>query len=413
MREPPPTRLTLAEHTDLLQWLENGDDPDIDLNRVQNVHIWALVALATLAGKNRFPTRINRYYSDRNNEPSRFAHAVGYDHLVGGSPPSTAQEDWRTVRMRCVQKFADIEKVASAISHLVVYEGDDEETRSTLYYILVEFLRNAVQHSMSRAGAIVGAQLMDKTAEYADRPMIQVAVGDAGIGIMNSLASMHPEIADPHQALVMAQQPWISSRFPRGKRGSSTNAGLGLYFISEMAKRTAGRFLIASRGGSIFLEGDTNFQQTHHIRDERPGYAGTIVVFELPIGEIHDYHALISLIQSLATERIPRHIGPRLLRYEAAPKNVPSLRLSVHYGAEDTARAQRLVEGSLLPRVAQGHAIELDFAGLRVCTQSYLHALLFLVIKDAHERNVPIYIINAGPAVMSSLDFLESYALPE
>lgn len=241
--------------------------------------------------------------------------------------------------------------------------------------------------------------------------MIQIAVGDVGIGIMKSLTATYPEIADPHQALIMAQQPWVSSQFTRGLRGGPKNAGLGLYFIAEMAKRTAGRFLIASRGGSLLLQGDTTYQQHHHIKDERPGYPGTVVVFELPLAEIEDYDALISLIQSNAKERIPAQDPVRWLVYEAGPRD-ETLRLNVRIGAEDTARAQRLVNEHLLPRIARGEPIEFDFSSLRVCTQSFLHALLFLVLRMAYEARVPLYATNTSPAVFSALDFLESYALP-
>jgi hypothetical protein len=411
MKEVPPSRLTLSQHVELLEWIEVTTDLDIDLNRVQNVHIWALVALAALAGKAGFETRTNRYYTDQNNEPSRFAHAVGYDPLVGGKAPSAAQEEGRTVRLRRVRRFEEIERVASEISGLLLNQVDAEDTRRTLYYILVEFLRNAVQHGVDHSGAIVGAQLMDKTREYEDRPMIQIAVGDAGIGVMASLRATYPEIENAHQAIVMAQQPWVSSQFHRGLRGGPTNAGLGLYFISEMAKRTAGKFLIASRGGSLLLQGDATYQQHHHIVDERPGYPGTVVVFELPVGEIEDYDGLISVIHDLAKERIPRRVGVRWLRFEPAPR-VGSLRIGVRIGAEDTAHAQRLVKEHLLPRISRGESIEFDFSGLRVCTQSYLHALMFSALQAAHAAGVQIYVTHANPAVVSSLDFLESYALP-
>jgi len=285
-----------------------------------------------------------------------------------------------------------------------------EGTRLTVFYILVEILRNAVQHSHDPAGTIVSAQLMDKTPEYEERPVIQVAVGDAGMGIMESLRTTHPEIEDPHQALVMAQQPWVSSRFFPGERGNMTNAGLGLFFISEMAKRTAGRFFLATRGGSILLKGDLDGNQ-HSIVSEDTGFQGTLAVFELPIGEIEDYDGLISVLQELAKERIPSLTRTRWFRYEPAPQG--SFGIVVRHGAEDTAHAENLVRVSILPHVAKGVAIEFDFYGLKVCTQSYLHSLLFSALRAACRGGVPIYISNANPAVRSSIDFLESYALPE
>lgn len=410
MRSPAPlTKLTLAEHLNVLEWLDSGSMLRLHLDETQNVHIWALVALASLANRQR--TQAERIEILRGQGPiSRFAHALGYDPAQGVVTPIAAHQEGRTVRLRRVLRFEEVEKVSSEIAELVLHDNEAEETQRTLYYILVEFLRNAVQHSHDPLGAIVGAQLMDRSREYERRPMVQIAVGDAGIGIMESLKSMHPEITDPHQALVMAQQPWISSQFARGLRGGRQNAGLGLFFAAELAKRTAGRFLLASRGGSIFLQGDQTFQQFHHIVDERPGFPGTVVVFELPIGEIEDYDGLMEVVQASAMERIPAATLIKWLRFEPGPKR-GILRIGVRVGAEDTARASQLVRDHLLPRIARREPIEFDFSGLRVCTQSYLHALLFSVLRAAHSSNVPLYVTNASPAVVSSLQFLESYAL--
>ena len=53
----------------------------------------------------------------------------------------------------------------------------------------------------------------------------------------------------------------------------------------------------------------------------------------------------------------------------------------------------------------------LDFRGMRFCTQSYLHALLFEALRLAWAKRVPIYVANVEPAVRSGLELLEDYAL--
>lgn len=404
-----PATLEIRDHRQVLSWIESSDEISLDLGSVGSIHIWALVALAAIHSA-RDGKRVNVRF-DNNSPRARFAHAVGFDSFVGGSGPHGPAERLRTVPLRRVSQFAQIDRIAQEISALVVQRDEAEDTRRTLFYILVEFLRNAVQHSQDKAGAIVGAQLMDKTASYVKRPMIQVAVADGGVGIMRTLQATYPEIQDAHEALVMAQNPWVSSQFERGQRGGKVNAGLGLFFIAEMAKRTAAHFLLASRGGALLLQGDQNYVQHHHIRDEAAGFPGTLAVFELPVGEVEDYEGLISVIQDVANQRLVTGKPVRLLRFEKS-KNREILCISVRFGAEDTARAQRLVEEHILPRLARGESIELDFSGLRVCTQSFLHALLFLPLREAFRRNARIYIANARPAVVTALQFLEGYALP-
>jgi len=406
-----PFNLSFKEHLQVLKWMDSAPTLELDfLSRARNVHVWSLVALAALsdpAGSGAREIRIRW----AKNAQSDFARAVGFGSVMDGRAPVQTLQRHRTVRLQRVRRFEEIESVASDISRLLIRRAEAEDTRQTLYYILVEFLRNAVQHSQDKGGAVVGAQLMDKTREYKMRPVIQVAVADGGIGIMNSLLATYPDIKDAHEALVMAQQPWVSSQFHRGGRGGQTNAGLGLYFIAEMAKRAAGRFLIASRGGALLLQGDATYQQHHHIQAEGPGFPGTIVVFELPLGEVQDYDGLIQYIQETARERLPASTQVHWFRYERAPKK-GSLRIGVRYGAENTARAQRLVQDHLLPRIARGEPIEFDFSGLQVCTQSYLHALLFITLRAAYTSKVPLYVTSVSPAVASSLEFLEGYALP-
>jgi len=405
-----PSRLTLTEHRQVLEWLDALESKELDFARVQNVHIWALVGVAALVSSSERGQRPIHLQCSSDDGPGRFAHAVGFERLIGASASITPVETQRTVRLRRVDRLEEIERAAAEISRLLLQTTESEDTRQTLYYILVEFLRNAVQHSRDLAGAIVGAQLMDRSSEYEDRPVIQVAVGDAGTGIMASLRQTYPNIRDAHQALVSAQQPWVSSTFYPGDRGTSTNAGLGLYFISEMAKKTAGRFLLASRGGALLLEGDRHYEGHHHIAAEPYGFAGTLVGFELPLGGIEDYQALIAVIQDEAMARIPSRSRVQWLTFGPAP--VGSLSIVVRVGAEDTAHAERLVREHLSPRVSRGEPIELDFARLAVCTQSYVHSLLFSVLRAAYAHKTPIHIINASPAVISSLEFLERYALP-
>jgi hypothetical protein len=98
------------------------------------------------------------------------------------------------------------------------------------------------------------------------------------------------------------------------------------------------------------------------------------------------------------------------MRFENGPPGV--LSIVVRIGAEDTAHALGLTTEHLLPRVSRGEPIELDFAGLAVCTQSYLHTLLFPVLRAAYAAGAGVYVTNASHAVCGALDFLESYALP-
>jgi hypothetical protein len=78
--------------------------------------------------------------------------------------------------------------------------------------------------------------------------------------------------------------------------------------------------------------------------------------------------------------------------------------------AQDTIAAAEVSE-RLVKRVLEKQPIALDFRNLDICTQSYLHALLFEPLRYAWAAQAPIYVLNAAPGVRSGLELLESYAL--
>jgi hypothetical protein len=54
--------------------------------------------------------------------------------------------------------------------------------------------------------------------------------------------------------------------------------------------------------------------------------------------------------------------------------------------------------------------VALDFRNLRVCTQSFLHAL-HETVRLAWARKVPVFVVHATPAVQAQLEFVEGYSL--
>jgi hypothetical protein len=243
--------------------------------------------------------------------------------------------------------------------------------------------------------------------------MVQVAVADAGVGIPASLRSRHTRLTDPDEALDKALWPHISSKFDEGETGSAENAGMGLFFIAEMTKLVGGRLVIATRGATLMLEGDAHFENPHGTQrrlEKGLGYPGTLVAFEMPADAEQDYDGMIETIRERARERTPRRAVHKWLSFEEPPQG--TLRFLVrHSQIEDTRQALQFAERELLPRLMERKPVALDFAGIPTCTQSYVHSLLYEALRLAWARKSPIYILNAQPAVKSTLELLENYAL--
>jgi len=277
-RSPQPRRLSLEDPAPLLRWLGNEGPRELDLDSLEVAEIWGLVALGTLARQTRAPAvRLKLGTSNT----GRFAFAVGIEELIRGLPRTGPGEPGRTVKLSRLSRLDEIEPAAEQISRLLVQSTKLEDTRRVLYYVLVELLRNALQHSQDPLGGVVAAQLNDRGRNL-DRPVIQVAVADAGIGIPRSLRSTYPRLTDSEEALDKALWPHVSGTFAEGLTGNQQNAGMGLFFIAEMAKLSAGYLVIASRGATLLLSGDAQGEERHSLRFLAPkgtGFPGTLVAF--------------------------------------------------------------------------------------------------------------------------------------
>ncbi|KFE66134.1 hypothetical protein DB31_1199 [Hyalangium minutum] len=336
---------------------------------------------------------------------------MGLDDLVQGKPQVSRGEPGRTHKLTRIVKFEHIERNADEISKLLIPDDRQRDTQRTLYYVIVELLRNALQHSRDKLGGVIAAQRNDRGRNW-NKPVIQVAVADTGIGILEHLKTSHPQLQDAQEALDKALWPHVSGTFEFGLTGTAENAGMGLFFIAEMAKLTAGTLVLASRGATLLLDGDPEFEGHHRLEFVQPrgtGYPGTLVAFELPTDAVEDYNALIERIRELARERTPRRATHRWMRYEPPPADAQEFLVNV--GVEDTKKAMQVATETLIPWLVQRRTIVLNFRGMEICTQSYLHALLFEPLRMAWALRIPIYVSNVQPGVRSNLELLENYAL--
>lgn len=407
---PPMGAVGLDEPEPFLSWV-SADWDRIGVMNLENLvyaEVWSLVGLRTLLFEER--RRRPPVNLEGASGPARFAHALGLDALAGGRS-SELGEPARTVRLTRIRTRGEIEPTADRMATLVVPDEGERNVRLAIKYVFVELLRNVVQHSGDPLGAVAAAQRMDAGQRRA-RPMIQLAVADAGIGIPRHLHRAHPHLTDYRQALERALLPHISGTFEEGLTGSFENAGVGLYMISEITRRTGGRLLVATHGASLVIDAADPQGPPAHPRFLRPvgtGFPGTLVCAEMPVGISEDFHALMQSINRAAQERAPKRVSSRWLSFSSAA--APALRVALADARENTLAAAELAATTIRPALLRNEPVELDFGGLELCTQSWLHALLFEPIRIAWALRIPIHVVNVDPAVREGLRFLEAYAL--
>jgi hypothetical protein len=379
----------------------------VSLDEVDVAQVFAIAAVAALArydGRERLTL-----VPARASGAARFAHALGIEEVLQGDDERQPAERDRTVTLTRVRGRASPERASTRIVDLLMPTESRSDAANLFWFVLVELLRNVGQHSEDPAGGIVAAQRND-TGPYEGSPALQVVVVDNGTGVFAALRSKRPSIQTPAEALMRALEPHVSGTFAEGESGTVHNAGLGLFFVAEMAKRTRGRLLLASRGATYFLDRfHADNSQPIVTNGTAPDFPGTLVVFETRLDHVGSYDAVLESIHETARQRTPKRIVHRWLRFEEPLLDVE--RVLVDVVAEDAAAAREFASSVLEPKVLRRESVALDFRNLRVCTQSFLHALLHETVRLAWARKVPLFVINATPAMQAQLEFVEGYSL--
>jgi anti-sigma regulatory factor (Ser/Thr protein kinase) len=392
---------TVQEPARFLRWLAQSSGR-LDLCDVALIEMWALTAMAA-QGRRQLTAPLAFEWTP-NSPAHRFAMAVGFEDVIEGKCNGLAGETGRTVRLSRVVDEDGIQPVAFEVARLLA--GDEprhEAARLTIEYVVVESLRNVVQHSGDFLGGVVGAQRNDR-GRHATKPVFQVSIADAGVGIRATLSRTHPDVLDDDVALEQALWPYHSGAFAPGRAGGLENAGLGLFYISEMAKELGGRLLLSSGTASLLVDPSL----PSRIERLDVGYAGTLVAFEVPTELPEDFETLFQRISQMAQERSPRRLTREWLKFETPPDRIQ--RFIVSTFVENNEAAMRLAREQMIPRLLKKEPVALDFVNVRIITQSFAHALLFEALRIAWATQTPLYAVNAQPVVQSALRHVEQYA---
>jgi hypothetical protein len=218
-----PTTLD-AVHLDSVLTLDADTGmAEIDLSRVSFVDAYALTGLACFvasADRDGLPVElVLPEHPDVRSWLSRMHLGAVIDtfgvHVVGGILPRVAERDRRDTLIE-LQRFHDSygsDRLASFIWERLK-GGADGEVVNQLFEAAGELGQNVVEHAGSPVGGFVAAQ---RYKAGAPEERIIVAVGDAGIGIRESLRPRYGDMTD-RQAITQAIR-WNVSRVLEQGRG--------------------------------------------------------------------------------------------------------------------------------------------------------------------------------------------------
>lgn len=203
-------------------------------------------------------------------------------------------------------KFVPIKVIRTAndqsrfITDIIPLLHLSENNATIIKYIIGELVRNVIEHSFAKDGAVVAAQY------YKKNNRVSIGICDTGIGIWKSMQThWHPKT--DVEALDLALTPGITGT-TRKEGGTSENAGAGLFFIKSIAKITRNYFAIYSGSaeytllkhdkrvkGMPRLYADPN-RDPHRSTNTVPSFNGTLVAVDISLDETTEFNDLLANI---------------------------------------------------------------------------------------------------------------------
>lgn len=398
----------------VLDWISLQGPQGVYVVDQAYIPTFGLVSIAACC-REQAPVR-SELVSDLARPASNFARAIGIEQVISSGEKFVAREQERTVPIARVVHRGQIAEMASRMASLVVPSEDGAPLREVVRYSLVELFRNAVQHSGDPLGGVAAAQMISKEHGPGGVECVQLAIADLGVGIPKTLEVSHPDVlGDPLAALNKAMRPMVSGTFREGQSGSPENAGLGLFFLSQIAKLLNGRFLLASKGAALVA---TESEDAGHLRQRTLGaeFPGTLAVFEIPRSLPRKFQVEHDVIQYIREKMLPdlgREPGGTWIQMTEPDCEQTVRRILVSVGGDDFSSIRKLNEEAVRPSVVAGTPVCLDFINVKFLTDSMAHELLGGAIQEACKRQIPVFAVNLTPSIAGALVLVQGYLLSD
>jgi STAS-like domain of unknown function (DUF4325) len=267
------------------------------------------------------------------------------------------------------------------------------EYEKTLRYFLNELLYNTIEHG--RNSPEIPSLLQFFWNEESSE--LSFIVADVGVGIKQHLRQTYPNLSTDSEAILHSIKPQISGTFGRPNTGYETknNAGVGLFFSSNIAQRLNADMYIVSGNGFVHIS-PTEITSKELVSE----WKGTFVYVKMKLDLIEDLNFQKMLAE--ITKSIPKLV-------EVTEDNNLYISVRNYFGkyAEDKDLAKKIRDEKLLIALSENKSLTIDFEDIISAPHSLLNAMLATPIErlglSAYKK---IKIINAAPEIRETLDFI-------
>jgi anti-sigma regulatory factor (Ser/Thr protein kinase) len=378
-----------------------------DFSRVEFLAPWAI----TLFGLHALWLRDHHHnavklWLDPQTQAGRYLVQAGIFELLDLPRPTGIGDlpEARTVRLSRIKTSQDVPAFAKRV--MDVLQIGDEEIEGAVQYSLIELLRNVVQHSGSQIGGVSMCQY------YPNTGIVEIVVADTGVGILSTLKRRYPEIPTDLSGVKFAMLPHVSGTFSHhAYNRMAENAGLGLFFIKEIASRAGGGFFLGSNSALADIWGNMagTLGKKYQVAS-KGGWPGTFALVQLRKDSIDEFDSLLSVCRELAAQARKDPSEVALDFIEEVPDISGLTVIRIRDFEEDVDAAARVRDTMVLPTLARGEMVVLDFSGIKAATQSFVHACMYKVLRDRPETRFALSIAGCSDATREAIRAVAAYA---
>jgi len=267
-------RLTFGNIVDSMDdfisvYLKKGRTSYIDLRDYIYIEPIGVVILKSIALDKRLDGEDLKYFRPKNDNAHKYLRILlenEYDSRKTYIPIEVVKNYEREKA-----KEEIVEKILEFGDFKNLEERDRKDLRDYISYMIGEVLDNAIFHSNSKVGAVVGGQYFSKQGK------LQIVVADRGVGFLENIKRNYA-VAIESDAIELALQKGVSSPPPTPYFSSSRHAGYGLFVLREIIKHTKGELLVISNNGAVRYDGSND--KLVKLSNISHFWKGSIVAFE-------------------------------------------------------------------------------------------------------------------------------------
>lgn len=271
---------------------------------------------------------------------------------------------------------------------------------STLRYIMSELLYNTLEH-----GYNPDIPSLLQFNWYKNKGQLSFIVADLGVGIKAHLEKAYPSFTSDMTALEAAIKPEISGTFSASKLPyeGQNNAGMGLYLSSNIGKTLEADMYIVSGKGLLHISPTDVTANTL-----RKPWPGTFVYMTIGFDKFKTFDINEELER--LRQRAKAEVDARENKTASQEVNIDMYN---YFGTNCEVKYEAIKrrDKQILPALAEGKTVILDFTNTETATHSFLVALLATPICNAGIKAYKlIKIVGANPTIRATIDFIfDSY----